>query len=335
MNNWRIIEARLKRSSSRELYFRHRYGWGWLSVTIGLAMLGLAQGSSTLDWPSLKAYLVGFLLLGIGLGQLCLRDELRLNVETRRFSRRDGLFWAPTSSIGSFDEIDGVVLAYYPPNVQWLWELIKYPKPWQVELELGAGQGRPVLIQKTSDESVAYAALEHYARLLRLPALDRTRDGEALLLGIEPEDVPEPAPDHGAPMSLAVTVGAPPAASGIELRGAPGRETILLPPGLPLRGRLQIERIGNYLRFSTVRRGRRHGATSRRKRANAHVLHRREIREIELRPLVGSRSHRRQVFVRTARGTLRVGRRLDRQSVEWLLAAVRAMAQRPAYAVAA
>ena len=47
------------------------------------------------------------------------------------------------------------------------------------------------------------------------------------------------------------------------------------------------------------------------------MLHRREIREIELRPLVGSDSERRQLFLRTARGIVRVGRSLDPELDMW------------------
>ncbi len=82
--------------------------------------------------------------------------------------------------------------------------------------------------------------------------------------------------------------------------------------------RLRIDRMGSFLRFSTARHGRRY---------RVRMLHCREIETIDLRPsIVGYRSRKRQLFIRSARGIIRVGHNLDRRSVEWLLDAMRVMA---------
>ncbi len=342
---FKLIETRLRRETPAELVFTYRHGWGWASVAFALAVLSLAL-TTTRSFPlELRAYVVSLTMLGLGLYQICQRDRLCLDVEAHTYHRRSGPFWAPRAVRGSLDDAVGVVLVYDPPRFRWFWDL---STAWRVKLAFKSALDRPVLFRKTRDESAAYGCLEHYARLLRVPALDRADEGEERLLDVDPEPARTPVdaslPEADAPpatvadhsMSLVAMVGMPPAASGIELRGGPGREAILLPKAVPWGGRLQIERAGNFLRFSTDRDGRRHRPTSRRRRACAQILHRREIREIDLRqPLVGDRSQERQLFIRSSRGIVRVGRRLDLQSLAWLLDAVQAMAQPAVYPLAA
>ena len=93
-----------------------------------------------------------------------------------------------------------------------------------------------------------------------------------------------------------------------------------------VRRRFQIEHLGNFLRFSTLLAGR---------ARRAHVLHRREIREIDLRlPILGRGPERRELFIRSRRGILRLGSHLDRRSLDWLLKAVCTMAERDRAAAA-
>ncbi len=308
-----MIETRLARETSRKLLFQHQHGRGWAYAVAGLVILGYAFKSSNSSFEALCAGSVSLLVVGFGLIQLCFRDQLSLDIEARRYRRRQGPAWTLRTYTGTFDGIDGVVLSYHPRWLQWL---SRSPKAWRLELAFRSVWARPVLIEKIAAESAAYVRLERYARRLRVSALDRTTAGEERVLDSDPET------DSGRdnPRSLVAVVGTPPR-GGIELRGTPGHETILLPPIGPWGGRLQIERTGNFLRISTVRRGR---------RQDVHVLHWRTIREIDLRPsLVGDRSRRRQLFIRSDCGVIRGGHHLDRLSLEWLRVAVCLMARLP------
>ena len=312
----KMIETKLRRENARELLFWHRSAWGWVCIATGLALFAMTRDTDPSGSLALRAWFVIAVFLGFGLVYVCRRDRLRLDLESRRYHRQQGPFWALRTETGTFDQIEGVVLTCNPPELEWFWHLTKGPKAWQLELTFRGVWEGPALIAKLADETSAYAKLEHYARLLGLPALDRTTEGVQRVIDLDPEiDL-----DLDVPIGVAATAGMPPFDSGIELRGKPGRETIRLPPAVSWGGRLQIERSGNFLRFCTMRRGRRRGA---------HVLHRREIKEIELRPLLfRDTSGRHQLFIRSDRGIVRIGQRLDPRALEWLRLAVRAMAGR-------
>ncbi|MEM7355058.1 MAG: hypothetical protein AAF657_29885, partial [Acidobacteriota bacterium] len=256
-----LTDTRLYREDSRELLLKHPQWYGLILVPAGLAFVLLGLNPEVSAIHTARAYVGAAACLVGGLLYLSFRDRWVLDLERRTYYRHGGFFLAPQASHGSFDEIERVVMVRRTRAVQWWWDS---PETWWIQMVFRA-RGERVSLESLHDESTAYYRLEHFARLLGAPAFE-FRDGaerrvqkEGQTAGAPPAAPGEPAStqvperaaaatsevpargaidaeEHGPSVSSAdgrMPLVAPPADSGIELRGAPGRETILLPPVLP------------------------------------------------------------------------------------------------------
>ncbi len=145
------------------------------------------------------------------------RYELRLNLISRFYSGRRGFWPNPKPLRGSLDELEGVVLSSRVDRSDKSTKTV-----WTVGLRF-RNWGKPVTIKETSNEPAAYQALEHYAKKIRVPAIDRTGAEEQAISWADVDKPLAEQPDRP------VSIPSLPPGSAIEFTPGPGRRTVHLP----------------------------------------------------------------------------------------------------------
>lgn len=198
----------LRGESPRELRFAHDPRSGPVVV-----LLGVLGSLAAWVWlpPGVHRWVfagLGVTAALVGVGSALWRDELILDLVQRRWRRRRGFLVAPARAAGSLDSVRGVVLTQRVEN-RGTGSNRHTVVVWRVAIDYAPGE-RPVVVEATSDEARAYAALERWAERLRVDAVDRSGGDEVrrawdaletpLMASPDPEGPsvpPEPPPGSG------------------------------------------------------------------------------------------------------------------------------------------
>ena len=173
----RVSEVKLKRESDREILFAH-YPLG--GVVFALIGAGFGYLPTYLGADSSTRWVFGimgglFFIIGI-LGAFW-RYELRLDLISRTYTRRRGMWPAPTTLKGSLDDLTAVVLTQeWSRSRSGRGRTSEHPW-WKLSLEF-VGWDKPVSIEAIGSEQQGHERLEYYAKKLRTPAIDRTAESE-------------------------------------------------------------------------------------------------------------------------------------------------------------
>jgi len=227
------------RPNEREIRF------GTKAPAFGLVLLLVGAGFLYLAWHMTPASFgnrifrvrsggLGFLVVLLGMALTLVRNELILDLQSRMFTRRQGVWPNLRTTTGSMDQIEALTLRldtrknqYGKPYNVWVVQL-SFKGDMNGEGNPGARPRRPRILGSYRSESRAYSQFESLARTLEVPALDRTgavekvvspgRDGSAI-----------PAPWQGSKRGVTVESIPPlPPQSRILLLGLAPSRTILL-----------------------------------------------------------------------------------------------------------
>src|SRR5215813_8978456 len=102
-------DVRLKRESTAECYFANQRAGGAAVVLVGLVIMGLMARSPQHTPRFIYALVALFPLLGTL--AVWWRDDLWLDLVSRRYTRRRGFWPSIRVTRGSLDELDAVILA--------------------------------------------------------------------------------------------------------------------------------------------------------------------------------------------------------------------------------
>jgi hypothetical protein len=217
----------LTRESSRELYFGSRS----LNAFLFAVVCGAASWASFRFLDDIARWLFGGLLglhAAVGLLLITVRDDLRLDLVSRRYVRRNGFWLAARVMEGSVDEIDAVLLDREEHARS---DSSRHDLVWVVRLPLPP-QNIQVSVFASRGEADAYARAEALAKKLNIPLRDRTDQTERV---IAPAHLDEPLVDRLARSTPGTVpagggpVGPPPAGSRIAYDPVPSRRRIVLP----------------------------------------------------------------------------------------------------------
>ncbi len=216
-------EVHLIRENERELYFAHRPLSGVVFMVIGLGVVYFFSTSPRVT-ETFARWIFGAggsLFALFGFGAALWRYELRLDLVNRAYHGRRGFWPNPKTIHGSLDELEGVVLTSRidrsDKNRQIVWSVSLAFRTWP----------KPVVVMESQNEVKAHEALEHYAKKLRIPALDRTGGQEQAQAWTE---LDLPLRDQSGHPEFIPPL---PAGSRIEFLDRPGRRTITLPAAGP------------------------------------------------------------------------------------------------------
>ena len=209
-------EVNLISEDDREMYFAHRPMAGIVIMLIGIGVVYFFafHVEEQVRWIFSAA---GALFALAGFAGALWRYELRLDLVARTYSGRKGFLPNPKPLRGSLDELEGVVLSSRVDRDDKRTTTI-----WMVGLRF-RHWGKPVTIKESTNEPAAYLALEHYAKKLRVPVIDRTGAEERAASWADVDKSLAEQPDH--PVSIPPL----PHGSAIEFTPGPGRRSILLP----------------------------------------------------------------------------------------------------------
>src|SRR3990172_7769612 len=209
-------EVNLIHEDDREIYFAHRPIAGIVIMLIGM---GTAYFFAFHVKDQMPRWIIGATALLFALGGFAgalWRYELRLNLITRFYSGRKGFWPNPKPLRGSLDELESVVLSSRVDRSDKSTKTV-----WTVGLRFRNWK-KTVTIKEMTNEPAAYQALEHYAKKIRVPAIDLTgAEGQAVSWAEVDKPLAE-QPDHP------VSIPSLPPRSAIELTPGPGRRTVLL-----------------------------------------------------------------------------------------------------------
>jgi hypothetical protein len=212
-------EVNLIRENDRELYFAHRPLSGVVFMLIGMGIVYFFFFSSHVREQAVRWIFSagGALFALIGFGGALWRYELRLDLLTRTYSGRRGFWPHATPLKGSLDDLTGMLLTSRVDRSDKSSVTV-----WTVSLGF-QGWDKPVTVMETQTEVTAYGTLEHYAKKLRITAIDRTGAGERRTPWTDLDKPLAEQPDH------AISIPPLPAGSPIEFVNRPGRRTIIFP----------------------------------------------------------------------------------------------------------
>jgi hypothetical protein len=212
-------EVNLIKEDDREIYFAHRPLSGIAIMLIGMGIVYFFFFTSVVkeQVPRWVFSAFGALFSLAGFAGALWRYELRLDLITRTYSGRRGFWPDPKPVRGSLDDLEGVVLSSRvdrsDKSTTTVWTLGLRFRNWE----------KPVTIKESTNEPAAYQELEHYAKKLRIPAIDRTGAQEQAISWTDVDKPLAEQPDH--PVSIPPL----PAGSTIDFTAGPGRRRILLP----------------------------------------------------------------------------------------------------------
>jgi hypothetical protein len=160
-------------------------------------------------------------------GTLLRRHDLRLDVPSRTWTRRKGFWPVVATQVGTFHDLDGLILAIEVESVR---RFIPIPH-WVIRLDI-RGDRYPVGIADFRDERTAYRRLESLATTLQLDAIDRTgeRDTRIPWQAINRPIVSRTLAAGGSIAVRASAVPPLPEGSAIQVFGAAPAIRIVLPP---------------------------------------------------------------------------------------------------------
>jgi hypothetical protein len=209
-------EVNLINEDDREMYFAHRPIAGIVIMLIGMGVVYFFAFhiKEQVRWMFVAA---GSLFALAGFAGALWRYELRLDLVSRNYSGRKGFWPKPKPLRGSLDELEGVVLSSRVDR-----DDKRTTTVWMVGLRFRHWD-KPVTIKESANEPAAYQALEHYAKKLRVPVIDRTGAEERDASWVDLDKPLAEQPDH--PVSIPPL----PHGSAIEFTPGPGRRSILLP----------------------------------------------------------------------------------------------------------
>jgi hypothetical protein len=215
-------DVRLKRESDAELYFAHPPLAAFLFTLAGCGFIFIVSLAD--NPPPRWMYLFMAIFPAFGLLGTFWRLEIRLDLLTRRYHLRRG-FWPWVSDRqGSLDELRGVVL-----SKNWRRRSSKNRSSeyivWSVALDFHE-DGKPISVFASRREEEARQRLEHLARKLGLPAIDRTGGEESVRA---PDELDRSLQRRSLGSAAPSSVGPPPL-GGIEVDAGPTGRVILLPP---------------------------------------------------------------------------------------------------------
>src|SRR5208282_3092540 len=136
----------------------------------------------------------GAIFVLVGLVLALIRDELILDLQTRTFTRKRGLWPNLQTSTGSMDQIEALTLELQTRSAR----SGRTYNVWVVRLRFKeAKPGR--ILGSYRNESKAYSQFESLARTLEVPALDRRTEGQkAIPPGWQSSAVPASRPPPNA-----------------------------------------------------------------------------------------------------------------------------------------
>jgi hypothetical protein len=186
-------------------------------------MFGIVKGGGAVQ------YLIGagmsFFAL-IGLVGVLHRYELTIDLSARSYRGVRGFWPAPRRIAGSIDDMRGVLLQRYWTTREVSDGSERREARWTVSFDFGDNDA--VSFFSTPFEKQAYSTLEHYSRLLRLPAIDRTTDEERRR---NPETLNRSVAQAAwSDEQSAAAPATPPVDGRIDWDPSPGAGRITLPP---------------------------------------------------------------------------------------------------------
>jgi len=222
-----VDRVRLKRETTAEMVFANPRIGGWLILPAAYAMVWFAQ--SRIDEPAgLWAITVAGMIFGTSalLGVLW-RFDVTFDLPGRCYSGKKG-FWPGARALkGSLSELEGVALEPVRRRTSRAGGGSDETDAWSVRL-LFREWDQPLSVFETRSESAAYARLDHYARKLKVPAIDRTGPREVRR---DPAELDRRIAARGERSDGAATpIGQPPARSAIVWNSGGEHDEILLPP---------------------------------------------------------------------------------------------------------
>ncbi len=226
----RVSEVKLKQESEGELFFAHYPMGGLIFALLGLSFgyFPIYLGADTFTrWVFGGA---GILFAIIGTLGAFWRYDLRLDLVSRVYTRRRGMWPFPKTTLGSLDDLKSVILTQE-------WSRARSSRGhstthpwWKISLEF-SGWDKPVGIEALDSELEGHARLEYYAKKLKSWAVDRTGEQE---IKRHWEQLDQPLMEETAPKSLPETgqrvdPRSPPPGSMIRVQEKGGGLQILLP----------------------------------------------------------------------------------------------------------
>lgn len=210
-------DVHLKRESEREVSFAHSP----LRALVGVAA---GAGFAWLGFWVIDLWLFGWVFGGIGalvgsgaLVDSAWRHELRLDLVSRRYTRRKGFWPAPRITEGSLDDFEAVLL----DREEEMHEAQTY-NLWSVRL---AFRGEDSLrVFESRDLTASYARAESFAKKVGIPLRDRTQPAERV---IAPGTLAVPLVERLVAPAGGIDV--PPPGSRIAWDPTPSRRAIELP----------------------------------------------------------------------------------------------------------
>lgn len=223
-------QIELIRENDREIVFGYRH------QPLGLLVFALGQGLIFLCWKTdlITSWVPGrwwigssgLLLALFGIAAAFYRDDLRLDLLARAYTRRSGFAWKQAAQSGSLDDLQDLALQLdyqgRPGRPRLLY--------WVLYLEFKGPIGS-ISVASFRNEREAYARIDSLAGILRVPIVDRTGEQEKKL---SLEEIRRPLAAQARPDSRE---GGPPAddipplprESRIALQGQPPSRKILFP----------------------------------------------------------------------------------------------------------
>jgi len=173
-------EAPLKKETSTEIIFAHRFfvGWFYLCIGAGIIFIGLKQG-----FEKIINYIIcigmgsfGSTIIIVGFLGILKRFEISINLLSRTYVVRKG-YW-PRISIkkGSLSDLNGLILNTRIDSGAANSSVLV----WTISLEF-KNSNKPVSIMEYLKEAEAYQRLESLAKKINLPIHDRTIKNEFVM----------------------------------------------------------------------------------------------------------------------------------------------------------
>ena len=169
----RVAKIALKHESERELFFAHRPISGIIFSVLGAGFGYLPTYFGADDWTRWIFGGFGAFFAAIGILGAFWRYELRLDLITRRYTRRRGLWPAVKVTTGSLNDLDAVLLTQEWSRASSKHGSSEHPF-WKISL-LFKSWDKPVSIEAVNTEQKGHERLEYFAKKLQVDAVDRTK----------------------------------------------------------------------------------------------------------------------------------------------------------------
>ncbi len=173
----RVSEVKLKRESDRELFFAHYPLGGVVFALLGAGFGYLPVYLGADSWTRWIFGIMGALFAIIGILGAFWRYEFRLDLISRTYTRRRGMWPAPQTHKGSLNDLTAVILTQEWSRSRSARGHTSDHPWWKLSLEF-TGWDKPVSIEAVGSEQHGHERLEYYAKKLKVPAIDRTAEKE-------------------------------------------------------------------------------------------------------------------------------------------------------------